>query len=83
MVWQLQTAKQKFSELVDRALSEGPQIVTRRGREVIVVVSIDEYQRLRSRGRRDFKHFLLEGPPFFDHLEIERSTDPPRAVELE
>ena len=33
LTWQLQTAKQKFSELVDRALSEGPQVVTRRGRE--------------------------------------------------
>lgn len=81
MVWQLQTAKQKFSELVDRALTEGPQVVTRRGREVVVVVGIDEYRRLRGR-RRDFKEFLLEGPPYFDDLEIERSDEPPRPVEL-
>ena len=81
MAWQLQTAKQKFSELVDRALVEGPQIVTRRGREVVVVVGIEEYRRLR-RGRRDFKQFLLERPPYFDDLEIERSTQPSRPVEL-
>ena len=81
MTWQLQTAKQKFSELVDRALAEGPQIVTRRGREVVVVVGIDEYRRLRGR-KRDFKQFLLEGPPYFDDLEIERSTEPSRPVEL-
>ena len=81
MAWQLQTAKQKFSELVERALAEGPQIVTRRGREVVVVVAIDEYRRLGG-GKRDFKRFLLEGPPYFDDLEIERSTEPSRPVEL-
>jgi prevent-host-death family protein len=81
VAWQLQTAKQKFSELVDRALTEGPQVVTRRGREVVVIVGIDEYQRLR-RHKRDFKQFLLEGPPYFDDLEIERSTEPSRLVEL-
>ncbi len=79
--WQLQTAKQKFSELVDRALAEGPQVVTRHGREVVVVVGIDEYRRLRE-PRRDFKQFLTEGPPYFDELEIERSTEPARPVEL-
>ena len=79
--WQLQTAKQKFSELVDRALAEGPQVVTRRGQEVVVVVGIDEYRRLRG-PKRDFKQFLTEGPPYFDDLEIERSTEPWRPVEL-
>lgn len=81
MAWQLQTAKQKFSELVDRALAEGPQVVTRRGREVVVVVGVDEYRRLRG-GERDFKRFLLEGPPYFDDLELERSSESPRIVEL-
>jgi antitoxin Phd len=81
MTWQLQTAKQKFSELVDRALSEGPQVVTRRGREVVVVVGIDEYRRLRGR-KRDFKRLLLEGPPYFEDLEIKRSAEPSRPVEL-
>lgn len=81
MVWQLQSAKQKFSELVDRALSEGPQVVTRRGREVVVVIGMDEYERLRKR-KRDFKRALLEGPPYFDEVEIERSSEPARRVEL-
>jgi prevent-host-death family protein len=81
MVWQLQAAKQKFSELVDRALEEGPQVVTRRGREIVVVLDIEEYRRLRGR-KRDFKRFLLEGPPYFDDVEIERSTEPSRPVEL-
>lgn len=80
MAWQLQTAKQKFSELVERALAEGPQVVTRRGREVVVVVAIDEYRRLRGK-KRDFKQFLLKGPDF-DLLDIQRSDEPTRPVEL-
>lgn len=80
MVWQLQTAKQKFSELVDRAVGEGPQVVTRRGREVVVVIGIDEYRRLRD-GEPDFKHFLLEAPDF-DLLDLERASEAGRAVEL-
>lgn len=55
--------------------------MTRRGREVVVVVGIDEYRRLRGR-KRDFKELLLEGPPYFDDLEIERSTELSRPVEL-
>jgi prevent-host-death family protein len=82
MTWQLQTAKQKFSELVSRAIEEGPQVVTRRGEEVVVVVSIDEYRRLRKRKPKpDFKEFLMSAP-YFDDLELERSKDPPREVEL-
>lgn len=83
MVWQLQTAKQKFSELVERALADGPQIVTRHGREVVAVVAIDEYRRL-SEDQPDFKKFLLEGPPYFDDLApyLERSDDLGREIEL-
>lgn len=43
--WQLQEAKNRFSEVVDRALHDGPQAVTRRGKEVVVVVSADELRR--------------------------------------
>lgn len=80
MIWQIQMAKQRFSELVDRALSEGPQIVTRRGREVAVVLGIDEYRRLRD-GKPDFKQFLLDGPDF-DLLDIQRSRETAREVDL-
>lgn len=80
MVWQLQTAKQKFSELVERALSEGPQVVTRRGREVVVVLEVGEYRRLRG-GEPDFKRFLREGPDF-EQLDLTRQDDRARGVEL-
>ena len=46
MSWQLQEAKSKFSELVRRTLEEGPQTITRHGREAVVMISDEEYRRL-------------------------------------
>jgi prevent-host-death family protein len=80
MVWQLQTAKQRFSEVVDRALGEGPQVVTRRGRAVVVVLAMDAYRRLLD-GEHDFKRFLREAPDLA-LLELDRSSETGRAVEL-
>jgi len=80
MRWQLQEAKQRFSELVQRVLDEGPQIVTRRGREAVVVVSAKEFRRL-SGNIPDFKNYLLSGPDF-EELDIERSKEPARVIDL-
>ncbi len=44
MTWQLQEAKSKFSQIVNRALWEGPQFVTRHGEEVVVILSVKEYR---------------------------------------
>jgi antitoxin Phd len=79
VTWQLQEAKQKFSELVERALEEGPQVVTRHGQEVVVVVSKREYDKLSARGP-DLKRHLLSGPKF-DDLELERDRSLPRGLE--
>lgn len=46
--WQLQEAKAKFSEVVDRAINEGPQFVTRRNRDTVVVMPAKEYEALRN-----------------------------------
>lgn len=46
MSWQLQEAKSKFSQVVNQALKEGPQIVTKHGQEVVVIISVDEYRKL-------------------------------------
>jgi antitoxin Phd len=81
MRWQLQEAKQRFSELVRRAAVEGPQVVTKHGEEAAVVVSIEEYRRL-TRDRPDFKEFLLAAPDF-DLLEIDRAGDRARTVDLD
>jgi prevent-host-death family protein len=80
MVWQLQSAKQRFSEVVERAVSEGPQVVTRRGRAVVVVLAIDAYRRLFD-GEHDFKLFLREAPDFAA-LDLDRSAETGRSIEL-
>ena len=59
--WQLQEAKQRFSELIRSVEADGPQFVTRHGEEVAVVVSIAEYRHLRNAGE-DFKGFLQSAP---------------------
>lgn len=81
MHWQLQEAKQRFSEVVRRAQDDGPQIVTRHGDEVAVVVSIAEYRRLAG-NKPEFKDFLLSAPDL-TALEIERSRERARVVELD
>jgi prevent-host-death family protein len=80
VTWQLQEAKQKFSEVVTRAVREGPQVVTRHGEEVVVVISIEEFKNLQGR-KGDFKTFLLAGPDL-DALDLERARDLPRDVDL-
>ena len=81
MEWQVQEAKQRFSELVQRALDEGPQIVTRHGRPTVAVVEIGAFRRLEGR-TLDFKQFLLTMPPIHD-LDLTRSKDVPREVDFD
>ncbi len=78
--WQLQDAKQRFSELIRSVRSEGPQFVTRHGRAVAVVIDIEEYRQLKGE-RQDFKAFLRAAPDL-GPLPIERPPEPARRVEL-
>ncbi len=57
--WQVQDAKARFSELLERSMAEGPQIVTKRGVEAAVLVPIHEWRRLEKRARPDLKELLL------------------------
>jgi prevent-host-death family protein len=86
VAWQLQEAKQKFSELVRRAEREGPQVVTRHGEEVVVVVPVEEYRRLSGgdgEKRMDFKEFLMSAPEGLEMIVPERPKDDyPREVDL-
>jgi prevent-host-death family protein len=70
-VWQLQEAKSKFSELVDNALKDGPQIVTRHGDEVAVVLSYQEYLRL-NKPETDLVEFFRASPLMHQELDLER-----------
>jgi len=85
MSWQVQQAKQRFSELIRRTLEEGPQVVTRHGEEVVVVVPAEEYRRMSEREggekKMDFKEFLMSAPDL-SVLDLERTREMPRDVEL-
>jgi prevent-host-death family protein len=74
--WQVQDAKQRFSELVRTARAEGPQVVTRHGKDIAVVIDIADYRRLRGQVI-EFTDYLRSGP-VFDDLELERSSEYPR-----
>ena len=69
--WQLQEAKNKLSELIDRALSEGPQVITRRGAKVAVVMAFAGYQKLTSPHQR-LGDFLMASPLRKSGLVMER-----------
>lgn len=79
MAWQLQEAKQRFSEVVRRALSSGPQVVTRHGRAAVVVVAAAEFGKLRRRAR--FKDFLRTAPDL-SRLDLRRDRRPARRIAL-
>ena len=76
----MQDAKNRFSEVVERARSEGPQIVTRRGVETAVVLSADDFHRLTG-SKPGFVDFLRSGPTL-EGLDLERDQTLPRRVEL-
>jgi antitoxin Phd len=69
--WPVQDAKARFSELLETALHEGPQIVTRRGVEAAVLVPIEEWRRINS-SRPSLKDLLLAPEGRFDDLIIPR-----------
>jgi prevent-host-death family protein len=79
--WQLQDAKNRFSEVVEKAVQDGPQIVTRRGVETVVVISMEEYKRL-TRPRTDLVEFFRRSPLAGIALDLERNKDLPREVDL-
>jgi prevent-host-death family protein len=76
----VQAAKQRFSELVERARREGPQVVTKHGREAVVVVSAEEYRHLK--GSRDNLVEFLRAAPDFDLLDLRRASDRGRQLAL-
>ncbi len=80
MEWRLADAKNKFTELVNRALSEGPQRVKRRN-DVVIVLAERDYEELTG-AKPSFKDFLLQDSPTFDGLDLERNRSPMRDVEL-
>ncbi|HSI40444.1 MAG TPA: type II toxin-antitoxin system Phd/YefM family antitoxin [Xanthobacteraceae bacterium] len=82
MEWSLQDAKNKFSHLVKSAQTEGPQTVTVRGARSAIVLSAQDYDRLRA-GRPTLVDHLLSGPTWDDDLAeavSERAKTPSRDI---
>jgi prevent-host-death family protein len=77
--WQLQEAKSRFSELVDMTLAEGPQLVTRRGSEAVVVIAATEYRKLQG---VPSLLAVLNDAPRGEPLDIERTRELVREIAL-
>jgi prevent-host-death family protein len=82
--WQVQEAKQRFSEVLRAVEREGPQTITRHGAEVAVVIDIDEYRKLTGHTKNFVDHLLAfprldppadGGPDVWDEIEAERKAD--------
>ena len=82
--WKLQDAKARFSELFRLARSSGPQRVTRHGREAVVVIPAEEFDRLTrsSREPKSLVRFFRESPLAASGIDLERRPDYGRSVEL-
>jgi antitoxin Phd len=82
--WQLQAAKARFSELFRRARSEGPQLITRQGKEGVVMISDEQYERLVGKAHqpKSLLQFFRESPLVGVELDLERQKDAGRDIEL-
>ena len=81
--WKLEDAKNRFSEVVRRALSHEPQRVTRSGRDAVIVISAEDYQRLA--GEEDIVAFLQHSPladAIAEGSEFDRPRDMGRELDL-
>jgi prevent-host-death family protein len=79
--WKVAEAKARFSELIDKALQEGAQEITRHGKRTVVVVSAKEWDRRGAR-QQSLVEFLDRSPLRGSGLEIDRLRERPRDLEL-
>ncbi|MBU0675835.1 MAG: type II toxin-antitoxin system Phd/YefM family antitoxin [Proteobacteria bacterium] len=80
-VWQLQDAKNKFSNLVDKAHHDGPQVVTKHGKESVVIIAIEDYQKL-NKPKSDLVSFFKKSPLSDINLDLTRDKSSSRDIEL-
>lgn len=79
--WPVQDAKARFSEFLDACLSEGPQMVTRRGAEAAVLVPVQEWRRIQAAARPSLKELLLSDQARTDLILPARGSAKRRGVE--
>ena len=82
--WQLQVAKAQFSEVFRRARERAPQVVTRQGKEAVVILAIEDFERLTRRAKqpKSLSKFFAESPLARVSVDLERKPDYGRKVEL-
>lgn len=82
--WQIQSAKARFSEVFRRARTEGPQRITRQGKEGVVMLAEEQYERLvgKSHQPKNLVEFFRQSPLVGVDLDLERDRDPGRDIEL-
>ncbi|HTS12910.1 MAG TPA: type II toxin-antitoxin system Phd/YefM family antitoxin [Candidatus Limnocylindrales bacterium] len=82
--WQLQTAKAQFSEVFRRARAQGPQWVTRQGKEAVVILPAEEFERLQMRSAQpeNLVEFFAESPLAKVEIDLERKRDYGRTLDL-
>ena len=80
-MWTVAEAKAKFSEVIDRALREGPQTITRNGRTAAVIVGADEWQRKSTRVG-NLAEFFAASPLRGSGLKLRRLRAQPRKIKL-
>lgn len=80
--WQLQEAKNRLSEVVRKAKDEGPQVITLRGDDAVVVVAADDYRKLARRPKGTIMEFFRKSPLAGVPLDLARSRDTGRPVRL-
>jgi antitoxin Phd len=82
--WQLQAAKARFSEVFRLARTAGPQLITRQGKEGVVMIPVEQFDQLvnRSRQPKSLVQFFRESPLVGLDLDLERDKDTGRDIEL-
>jgi prevent-host-death family protein len=82
--WQVQTAKARFSELFRRARTEGPQLITRQGKEAVVMIADEQYERLIGTANqpKSLLQFFRESPLVGLELNFDRDRDEGRDIKL-
>lgn len=79
--WTVAEAKAKFSEVIDRAQSGGPQTITRNGRTAVIVVAAEEWER-KTKRTGNLAEFFASSPLRGSGLKVKRSKDRPRKIDL-
>ncbi len=79
--WQLQDAKNRFSEVVDNAVQQGPQVVTKRGKEAVVIISIEQYRKMQQ-PKNTLVDFFQASPLKGVDLDLTRDQSPARDIDL-